>query len=297
MKLKENKNSKETAEQAISKAKDQINSHNEKLNYHRKKLGFSTEKEFNQVKTEHEIERPGLLEKNRNARQYINSERGVLQKAESALKNAFVRQVASLYPERPEMVHMSFKTAEKLAGLNKNGVVVPIETIEKVLNSKKQEIQRLQVEINRVDHNRSRLQRAERYLKEFEKYQAIVEKYENNPFLKGKILVSKSAKQEYDSALNTRDTYKNYMQEEGISGRHDFEKQVAQLGKMENKVPKFNEQIQFEEKGLGLFDAVIKGIEQAGQELTKEQNNGKEEDQNGKKKKRKNIHQTQGLSR
>ncbi|MBQ6350512.1 MAG: MobA/MobL family protein [Methanobrevibacter sp.] len=297
LKLKENKNSKETAEQAISKAKDQINSHNEKLNYHRKKLGFSTEKEFNQVKTEHEIERPGLLEKNRNARQYINSERGVLQKAESALKNAFVRQVASLYPERPEMVHMSFKTAEKLAGLNKNGVVVPIETIEKVLNSKKQEIQRLQVEINRVDHNRSRLQRAERYLKEFEKYQAIVEKYENNPFLKGKILVSKSAKQEYDSALNTRDTYKNYMQEEGISGRHDFEKQVAQLGKMENKVPKFNEQIQFEEKGLGLFDAVIKGIEQAGQELTKEQNNGKEEDQNGKKKKRKNIHQTQGLSR
>ena len=221
----------------------------------------------------------------------------MLQKAESALKNAFVRQVASLYPERPEMVHMSFKTAEKLAGLNKNGVVVPIETIEKVLNSKKQEIQRLQVEINRVDHNRSRLQRAERYLKEFEKYQAIVEKYENNPFLKGKILVSKSAKQEYDSALNTRDTYKNYMQEEGISGRHDFEKQVAQLGKMENKVPKFNEQIQFEEKGLGLFDAVIKGIEQAGQELTKEQNNGKEEDQNGKKKKRKNIHQTQGLSR
>ncbi|VXC67643.1 Molybdopterin-guanine dinucleotide biosynthesis protein MobA (fragment) [Bacillus sp. 349Y] len=106
LKLKENRVTKERAEQEISKAKSEIKFHDDKLNYHRQKLGFSNEKEFNQVKTQHEAERPGLLEKNRNTRQYIRSERDVLQKAEIAHKNAFIRQVASLYPERPEMRHM-----------------------------------------------------------------------------------------------------------------------------------------------------------------------------------------------
>ena len=82
--------------------------------YHREKLGFSTKNEFNQVKNQHETESPGLLEKNKNNRQYIHSERDTLQKAENALKNGFMRQVASLYPERPEMRYMSFQTANKL---------------------------------------------------------------------------------------------------------------------------------------------------------------------------------------
>ncbi|OUB35292.1 hypothetical protein BK708_04825, partial [Bacillus thuringiensis serovar yunnanensis] len=274
LKLKENRITKDRAEQEISRAKAEIKFHDEKLNYHREKLGFSTEREFDQVKSQHETERPGLLEKNRNSRQYIRSERDVLQKAENAIKNTFVRQVASLYPERPEMRYMSFQTANKVVDVISKygkGKPVPIERVEKTVNSRKQEIQRLQSEISRVDQTKGRLQRAERYLKDFEKHQAIVEKYENNPFLKGKMLVSKSAKREYDSAVTARDSYKNYMEKEGISGRADFEKQVEAFGKMEAKVPEYQGQIQSQEKGLGLLDAVMKGIEQAGREMTRKQ--------------------------
>lgn len=300
LKLKENKNAKATAEQTISHAESEIRSQNEKLNYHREKLGFSTEEEFNQVKTEHEKERAILLEKNRNTRRYINSERDVLQKAENVLKKAFVRQVSSLYPKRPEMAHMTFRTAINVMKINRehgNGKVIPIENIEKSLNDKKQEIQQLQSEISRVDYVKSRLKHAEAYLKKFEELQAIIDKYETDPYLKGKIIVSKETKPNYERAVNARDAAKEFLLNEGISGRSDFEKQTEQLGKMEAQIPGLKEKIQFEEGGLGLFDAVIKGIEQAGRELTKEQHNGKEEDPKGKKKKKKNIHQSQELSR
>jgi hypothetical protein len=95
-KLMGNRITKDRAEQDISRAKGEIKFHDENLNYHREKLGFSNENEFNQVINQHETNRPGLLEKNRNTRQYIRSERDMLQKAENAHKNAFVRQVASL---------------------------------------------------------------------------------------------------------------------------------------------------------------------------------------------------------
>jgi hypothetical protein len=286
LKLKENRSTKEKAEQDISSANGKIKFHDEKLNYHREKLGFNTEKEFNQVKNQHETERPGLLEKNKNARQYIRFERDVLQKAENAHKNAFVRQVASLYPERPEMAYISYNTALKFADINKGQKKpVPIETIEKALNNQKQEIQRLQGEISRAEHTKSRLQHAKSYLENYEKHQAIFEKYENNPFLKGKMLVSKSAKQEYDNAVIARDNYKSYMEKEGVSGRTDFERQTDQLSKMIAKVPVFNEQIQSYGKGLGLLEAVMKGIEQANREMTRKRDR-QQQKQKGKNKKK-----------
>ncbi|WP_226530892.1 hypothetical protein, partial [Metabacillus niabensis] len=274
LKLKENRLTKDRAEEEISRAKTEIKFHDEKLNYHREKLGFSNEKEFNQVKTQHEDERPGLLEKNKQTRQYIRSERDVLQKAENAHKNAFVRQMASYYPERPEMRYMSFQTALKVVEIQKKygkGKVVPIENIEKTLRHRKQEIKRLNGELTRVDHNQSRLQRAESYLENYERHQAIVEKYENNPLLKGKMLVSKSAKQEYERAMMARNSYQNHLKNEGISGRTEFESQKEILKGIEAKVPEWKEQIHFQEKGLGLFDAVMRGIEVAAQEMHRQQ--------------------------
>ncbi|UAL49708.1 MobA/MobL family protein (plasmid) [Sutcliffiella horikoshii] len=293
LKLKSNQRIKEQAENDISNAQDQIKFHDDKLKYHREKLGFTTEKEFNQVKTQHEIERPGLLEKNRNARQTITSERNVLQKVENAHKNAFVRQVASLYPERPEMRHMSHQTASRVDQVNKlygNGKRVPIENIEKAVRHQKQEIQRLQGEISRVEQTKGRLQRAKGYLENYEKNQAIVEKYENNPFLKGKMLVSKSTKQEYDRAVTARDSYKNYMEKESVSGRADFEKQVKTFDKMEAKVPEYQGAIQSQGKGLGLLDAVLQGLQQASREMTRE----RERQQQKTKSKGKSRQQTWG---
>ncbi|MEB6551123.1 MobA/MobL family protein [Heyndrickxia sporothermodurans] len=293
LKIKENKSTKEQAERDILNAQKQIEFYNEKLNYHREKLGFQTEQEFNRIKNQHEMERPGLLEENQNARRQIHYERDILQKAENAHKNFVVRKVVSFYPERPEMHYMSYKTAINLVDLKKaNGKFVPIESIEKTLNTRKQEIQRLQSEIARVDRNQSRLQRVKEYLKNYEKYQDIVEKYENNPFLKGKMLVSKSTKKEYDHAVSTRDQYKVLLDNENISGRTDFEKQTDLLGKMETKVPEYKGQIQSYEKGLGLLDAVINGIEQAGREMQRKQQREQQKENskgNRKRKKRQNV--------
>lgn len=284
LKLKENRMVKERSEQDIFGATDKIKFHDKKLNYHREKLSFSTEKEFNQVKDQHKVERPGLLEKNKKSRLYITSEREVLQKADNALKNAFVRQTASLYPERPDMRYMSFKTACDLVGLNqKQGKVVPIETIEKMVKHKKQENQRLQGEISRVDHTKSRLQRAKGYLENYEKHQAIVEKYENNPFLKGKMLVSKSSKQEYERAVIARDNNRDYMLKEGVSGRVDFDKQVEIFSKIEANVPEFKGKIHSQETGLGLLDVIVQGVEQAGREMHR-QRNGQQQKIKGKNK-------------
>ena len=272
-KLKENRMTKEQAERDMSKAEDQITSGNKTLDAYREKLGFHTEKEFQQVQRQHQTDYPGLLEKNRQIRGHIHQERKVLEKAETAHQNAFVRQVASLYSKRTEMRYISLKTAKRLMDMKQaNGnQVVPIETIQNTLNNRKEDIQRLHGEIDRVNRQRSRLQRAEGYLNNYEKYHALVEKIENNPFLKGKLLVSKSAKQEYDQAISTRETYQDSMKKEGVSGRKDLEKQFHNLGKVEAGVPAFKDQIQSQEKGIDLLDAIMKGVEQAGRNMQREQ--------------------------
>lgn len=74
-----------------------------------------------------------------------------------------------------------------------------------------------------MNQHRSRLHRAEGYLKKYEKHHAVVEKIENNPFSKGKLLVSKLAKQEYEQAISTRENSQDSMKKEGVSGRKDLE--------------------------------------------------------------------------
>ncbi|MEK4536653.1 MobQ family relaxase [Peribacillus sp. FSL K6-1552] len=272
-KFKENRMTKEQAELDMSKAEDQIKSRDKTLDAYREKLGFHTEKEFHQMQRQHQTDYPSLLEESRQVRGHIHQERKVLEKAGIAHQNAFVRQVASYYPKRPEMLHISLETANKLMDMKQaNGnQVVPIETIQNTLNNRKEEIHRLHGELDRVDQHRLRLQRAEGYLGNFEKHHALVEKIENNPFLKGKLLVSKSAKQEYDQAISTRESYQDSMKKEGISGRVDLEKQFHTLVKMEARVPALKGQIQSQEKGLDLLGAIMKGVEQAGRDMQREQ--------------------------
>jgi hypothetical protein len=271
MKVKENRLSKEAAERAIVHAKEDIKTFDEKLNYHREKIGFTTEKEFTQLKTQHEAERPGLMEKNQNSRQHIRYEREVLQKAETALQNAVVRELASKYPNHPEMQHMGYKEAQNLNRLNAhNGKIIPIESIEKTVNSRKQTIQKLQGELDRYERNRSRLSRAEDYLKKYEESKAVVDKYESNPLVKGKVFVSKSAKQEYNQAVSNRDKYLELMKGEGVSGRTDFEAQQANMGSMDAKIPAIKENVKTQEVGLELMDNILKGFEQAGRDMERE---------------------------
>ncbi|WP_081092367.1 MobQ family relaxase, partial [Peribacillus simplex] len=252
IKVKNNQRIKEEAEKDIFHAQDQIAFHDDKLKYHREKLGFMTEEEFSQIKNQHEKDFPRLLETNKDALQQIRSERDVLQKAENAHRHAFVRRVASYYPERPEMRYMSVKTAKTLMEINRgNGnKVVSLETIQNTINTRKEDIRRLHGELDRVNQHRSRLQRAESYLGNYEKQQALAEKIENNPYLKGKLRVSKTAKLEYEQAISSRDNNQGLMEKEGVSERKDLEKQLHTLGKMEARVPEFKGQIQAQEKGL-----------------------------------------------
>ncbi|EWG08401.1 MobQ family relaxase [Cytobacillus firmus] len=292
-KAKENKQLKEQYEQAISRNDKAIEHHENKIQHYGEKLGFTDEKDFLNKRDQFQDERPGLIEQNQKQRKAIQVQHDILNKAENAYKNAFVRQVASNYPERPEMQYMKYSEAQKLNNLNNQyGKPIPVETIEKTLHSRKQEVQRLQGEINRVESNTLRLQRAGNYLKEYEKHDAVVKKYENNPLLKGKMLISKSAKHEYDHAVTARSNYQDLMKKEGITGRPDFEKQVNILDKMESKVPEFKGAIQSQERGTGLLDAVMKGVEQAGREMQKEQARQERERQraNGKGKNRTNFY-------
>jgi hypothetical protein len=224
-----------------------------------------------------------------NARRQIHYERDVLQKAEMAHKNAVIREVASLYPEHPEMRHMSFSTAVKVVELNsKYKQVVPIKTIQQALHKGKTEIRQLQSKISEVESNQTRLERAKGYLKNYEKYQSVIEEFEKNPLLRGKMLVSKSTKQEYEKAVSARNHYKGLMKQEGISGKIDFEQQTEISNKMIAQIPELKGQIQTREVALSLFDTITNGIEQANREMQQDQQ---------KKKKRKINQLYQGMDR
>jgi len=269
LKIKENRLIKAEATQDMNNAKNQIQFHNQKLNSHRIELKFRTETEFRQIQQRYQIDYPKLLEEHRQIRGDIHHERQVLEKAETAHRNAFIRQVASSYPERPEMRYISYETALKIHELqtfNPNKVV-SIETVEKTLHTRQTEIQRLQSEIERVYQTQFRLQRAENHLKQYEQQHAYVQKIENNPFLKGKILVSPSAKQDYNNAIFTRDQYLNAMKREGISDQVDFKKQTENAIKMEMQIPSIQKQIQSQKNGLGLLESILNGIEQASRNM------------------------------
>lgn len=290
LKIKGNQAIKEHAEQDISNAKERIQFYHKKLGYFREKLEFSNEEDFGLAKKQFAEEYPGLVEKNKKARQQINLERDVLQKANNALKNAFVRRVASKYPEHTEMAYMSLETAMRIEKLNKaNNKIIYPEQMKKDLNSFNQEILRLKKEINRIERNQSRLQAAENYLEKYEKYQEIINKYEKNPYFKRKILISKSAKEEYKTAVSNRDKCLGMMAKEGISGRDDFKNKKDMWNKEKEQLRAFNNQIQLFEKGLSLIEGIFRGMAQANKAMGRDQQRIK-----GKKKKWKNIHSDLG---
>ena len=120
-------------------------------------------------------------------------------------------------------------------------------------------------------------------MRNYEKYQSIVEKIENNPFSKGKTLISKSARQEYDHAVSERDRYQDLMKQTGVSGR-DPEKQMNIVDKWEKERPTFEKQIQSNQSGLGLLEGILNGLEQANRAMLEHER--RQQLQNQKRKKR-----------
>lgn len=111
-----------------------------------------------------------------------------------------------------------------------------------------------------VKLHRSRLQRAEGYLEPYQTHQKNVGKMGNSPYLKGKIRISPSSRQEYEEARGTCEIIiQGFLKKEGVSGSADF----YTVGKMEAKLPQVERQIKAQESGLGLLEGIISGIYKA----------------------------------
>ena len=158
---------------------------------------------------------------------------------------------------------------------------MPIERIEKTLHNRQEEVQRLQGDLTRLENNQLRLQRAESYLRSYEEYHAIVEKTEWNPFLKGKTLVSTSAKQEYDRAVSGRDHYHDLMNKRVFLEEMTLRNRPGILERLEAQAPQIKEQVQAKQAGIGILEAVIRGIEQANRAMQQEQNRQQLQKQKG----------------
>jgi len=285
LKLKENRSSKEQIEKTILASEQKIIMYLEKLYYPSEKLEFTSEREFRGIQVTHETERPGLLEQNQKQRHEITKERDALQNAETVLKNGVIREVAADYPDHPDMRYMSYKTALQLKAINeKAGETVSPERIQKSRNFNKNKMQEFNKELRFVETEKDRLERTEVYLKEADKYNAIIIKYDKNPLLKGKLLLSTTAKQEYEHAVSKRYYYQNLMKEKGVSGKDDWNKQTQTLEKLEANVPFIQSQAQPISRSLGILDALIQGIEQASYAANRAQQQKHNEQTKGRRK-------------
>lgn len=290
-KLKENLKTKEQAENTILSCNKSIETYDEKLNYHREKLGFTTEVEFKKIQVQHEKEKPESWEKNRNQRSQISRERDTLKNAEIALKNGVVRELASKYPERPEMRYMSFEKASELMKMNeKAGRIIPVKEIKAARDQRHTKIQELNKELHFVEKESVRLKRTDGFLKEADKSNSIVEKH------KGKWFRSKAVKKEYEDAISTRDFYKNEAKQNGVSDKDDWKKQNQSYENSAAKVPSIQAKLQPLQRGLGILDSLMKGIEQAGQEAKRQQMR-QQQRQQGKSKKHSWEDREQGRGR
>jgi hypothetical protein len=262
--IKSNRAFKERSEQKISDYEERIKFHENKLAYHREKLGFKDEKEFQILEKQYKIERPTLRAKNENQRQALTEERSALEGAQEAIQGRFVRALASKYPNNPEMAYISFETARELNRLNKSlNRTIPIEELQNTQNERDQKIKALKDSISHAKDESSRLFRAEGYVKGYEQHHETVQRYENSPLLKGKLLISKSSKQEYETALKGREQCSQRMKDYGVKNPNDFNAQKEASGRQMAEVPKFESQVNHIKQSTSILDGILSGIQQA----------------------------------
>lgn len=278
LKLKENRVAKEYSEKMIAESQKHIDRHEEKLNYPREKLNFKSEAEFEQIVVDFDKEKSGLIEKNKGLRQQIRNEREALDKAVLAIQTGVRREVVAQYPEHQDLWYISYKTALELKEMNeKAGKIIPLEHIKNVRDMNHSKVQEFNKELGFVETEKIRLKRTEGFLKEANKYNQIVEKYEKSPVLKGKMMVSKTARQEYEHAVSQRDHFTERMEKDGVSSKENWNKQLQNLEKLEVKVPVIQSQMQPLNRSLGLLDALLRGIEQARQSAERERKRSQRE--------------------
>ncbi len=228
---KDGKQTKQLAESEIQKHESIVKEHERKLKPYREKYGFNSKSEFKAIYQTYQNERPGLREDNRNQRGAMKRERDVLQKAGSALKNRFIQEVASRYPNNPEMAHMDYKTSQQIDYINKElGKTFSVKELKQL----KEFSEKADSAIHSLKKQRSRLNHMD---KSDSKNDIKLEQTHEKDYSKGQSDHSAGQKEKVDFAID------KYTQVQELSQRSSG----------------------------GLFDGIIQGIEQAQRSMEQQQ--------------------------
>lgn len=282
LKFKENNLTKERCEKSIERLEQEKHLHEQKLDIYRKGLIFLTREDFETRNREFEIEKERITSGNFKANKMIDEEKIVLENAEKALKQQEIRKITAQYPElKATGEYIDYETVMKLKEINeKAGRIVPLNEIKTEINHRNRKIEECKQSINTFNHEKQRHLKADQYFKQLNIAERKIEKIENNPFLKGKTLFSKEAKNEYEQTKFERDQYKSALKELGFKDQDSFLEHQEKIKKGEKLKPMVEKQIQDQQEGnakgqngmgLGLLEGVLQGIEQAQHRVQREQ--------------------------
>lgn len=271
LKLKENRQTKERAEKAIEKFQKDYSYHDKKLDYHREKLSFSTKEEFMDQRRTFQEEKEKQVTTHFKQKEQIQSERQVLEKAEKALKQGEIRQITAPYPElKTASPFMKYEDALKIKSINeKAGQVVPLSQIKAEIKERTEAIEKAQSHLQTLAKENQKSATAATHFKHLEAVSTKIEKYENNPLMKGKMLFSKGAKEEYRQALSDRERLTKNLESLGFSDKTNFDKHREKLDLAMDKKPLIENTIQEADQGkgnefnLGFLQAAVQGVEEA----------------------------------
>lgn len=266
-KVKDNLGDKTFYQDRINECKNSIESKEKEIAKLAKELGFTTREGLTETKGNFDKEKVEKRASNANQRVEIKDQREILNNAREAFRNAGVRKFAEQYPDWKEAKHLTYENAFKLDCFNKErGQVVPVKTIRSEHNHFTQEKNKTTREISDISSDKTRLKNAGIYLKSYEDLDKKVQKFEN------KLWLSKSNNQEYDKVLKERDNCKGLMNNYGVKNREDFNKQVDQLGKSEQRMPALNQNLDLLNSSFKAIDSILKAVEQSSRAHTMEQN-------------------------
>lgn len=291
LKIKENRLTKERAEQGIKDLQKDFASQEKKLDYFREKLNFTDKADFSVKEKSFQIEKEAKIVSNFKQNQEINEQKEILNNAEKALKQGEIREVASHYPElKTAGEHLSYRTALKLKEINeKSGKIVPINEIKSSVEMRDFSIKKHENLISQSTQNTQQINLLDNYFKKLFEIEKKIEQTEKSPMAKAKMMFSKEAKAEHEQNLKQRDQYKAAIATSGIKDSEHLAQFKEKLPEMKQDREKSEQAIQdfnagnYEgghNVGSGLLDAVLQGVQQAQQ---KEQSQTREQEKKRQK--------------
>lgn len=265
---KDTRRKKELAFQEIQRHESIINEHQRKLTPYQEKYNFDTENDFKRISEDFRISLPKQLEK-------LENEKQTLSGAKLAIQKVIVQDVSLNYPNQPEMAHLDYKTAMLIKDLNeKHNKIHSIDEIKQLAVGEKKAYQQVTKQISNAMSEKERLNKVDGYLKGYQEANAIVQHYEKNPLYQGKIkqgALSITDKQKYESALSDRHRFNQLLKQHHVKDNHELQEKKGLASQQLTEVPKLQEQADSLQKGSGLFDAMVQGIEQAQHQMEQHQ--------------------------